>query len=258
MALRPLIAGNWKMNESVTDALKLIAGLEHHLKGLYEADIVIAPPFTSLYSVSIAIQETSLILGAQNCHWEDRGAFTGEVSPLFLADLGCRFVIVGHSERRTLFSETDGMINKKILSVSRNGMSPIFCVGESLAERENNATFDVIERQIKAGLAGMVSREAEQLVIAYEPVWAIGTGKNATAGQVAEVHHFIHNLLEKIFDAPTAAQIRIIYGGSVNAENSREILSQKRVDGALVGGASLKAESFAHIVKAGEASLSKK
>lgn len=258
MALRPLIVGNWKMNESVTDSLKLIAGLEYHLKGLYEADVVVAPPFTSLYSVSIAIQETSLLLGAQNVHWEDRGAFTGETSPLFLADLGCRFVIVGHSERRTLFSETDEMINKKVLAVARNAMSPILCVGETLAERERNATFDVIERQLKTDLAGMAPKEVEQLVIAYEPVWAIGTGKTATPGQVAEVHQFIHNLLEKIFDAPTAAQIRILYGGSVTAENSADLMAQKWVDGALVGGASLKADAFAKIVKSGEAAITNK
>lgn len=245
-----LVIGNWKMNGTVSEALKIVAGLEHHLKTAPELDVVLAPPFTALYSVGVTIQETALQLGAQNCHWENAGAFTGEIAPGFLVDLGCRYVIVGHSERRQHGGETNAQINKKIDAILRNDMIPVVCMGETMAEREANQTWDVLERQTKECFHGLHVKEAEHCAVAYEPVWAIGTGTPATPAQANEAHHFIRNQLEKIFDAPTASAIRIVYGGSVKTDNIEGFAKQTEIDGALVGGASLDANTFTEIVRA--------
>lgn len=246
-----IIAGNWKMNCTVPESLKLIAGLEHNLKTEPENTVVVViPPFTALYSVSISIQDSFFRLGAQNLCWDDNGAYTGEVSGTFLRDIGCSYVIVGHSERRQIFGETNGMINKKILAALRNELIPIVCVGESLEERDKNTHEKAVETQIKECLTGIHIRDAENIAIAYEPIWAIGTGKTASPYQAQEMHHYIRNLVEKVFDAPTAGKISILYGGSVKPSNSAELLIQKDIDGALVGGSSLSGQEFTDIVRA--------
>lgn len=246
-----LIAGNWKANNTIPDALKLLAAIQHHLKVVPEdVDVVIIPPFTALFSMDISLQEFPLALGGQDLFWEDNGAYTGEVTGAFLKDAGCNYVIVGHSERRKFFGDTNETVNKKMFAALRNDLIPIMCVGETLEERETNKHMAVVELQIKEGLKNIHLRDAENIVIAYEPVWAIGTGKTATATQAQEMHGFIRNLVEKIFDAPTANNMRILYGGSVNPSNCAELLVQKDIDGALVGGASLNGEQFAAIIKA--------
>jgi triosephosphate isomerase len=246
-----MIAGNWKMNNSISESLKLIASIQHHLQTPPDnVDVVVIPPTTSLYSVGIAIQDDPISLGGQNLYWEDNGAFTGESSGTALKDLGCDYVLVGHSERRKYFGDTNEACNKKIFAALRNELIPIFCVGETLEERESGKYTDIVEAQVKEGLATIHSRDAENIIVAYEPVWAIGTGKTASPEQAQEMHHFIRNLIEKLFDAPTAGKIRILYGGSVKPSNSAEILTQKDVDGALVGGASLNGKDFAEIVLA--------
>lgn len=246
-----IIAGNWKMNNTISEALKLLTSIRYHLKTMPEnVEVVVIPPFTSLYSLGISIQDSTIKLGAQDVFWEDGGAYTGEVSGPFLKDVGCSYVVVGHSERRKYFGDTDEIVNKKIFAALRNELVPIACVGETLDERESGRHKEVVEKQVKEGFAGMHTRDAENVIVAYEPVWAIGTGKTATPDQAQEMHHFIRNLIEKIFDAPTAGKIRIIYGGSVKPSNSAELLTRKDIDGALVGGASLKGEDFAEIVRA--------
>lgn len=244
----PLIVGNWKMHNNITDSIKLITALKNLLKEPLGVEVVLAPPYTSLYSVAIANQETSFKLGAQNCYWEDEGAFTGEVSAPFLKDVGCDYVILGHSERRSLFAETDEMVNKKIHAALSADLIPIFCVGENLKEREGKKTFEVIEKQLRKGLNDITMHDLENFVIAYEPVWAIGTGNNASPAQAGEVHSFIRNFLAKLYDAPTAHRIRILYGGSVKASNIRDLMKANDMNGALVGGASLNAEEFAKII----------
>ena len=247
-----LIAGNWKMNNTVTESLKLLAGIQYFLENVPNGvEVVVIPPFTTLYSASISLQDTPKIkLGAQNLHWEDTGAYTGEVSGAFLSDVGCTHVVIGHSERRKYFGETNKTVNKKIFAALRNDLTPIVCVGETLEEREAGRHKNVIETQIKEGLSDLHVKDAENIVVAYEPVWAIGTGKTATPDQAQEMHAFIRNLIEKLFDAPTAGTIKILYGGSVKPSNSAELLTQRDIDGALVGGASLDAKDFADIVKA--------
>lgn len=245
---KPLIAANWKLNCTVPEALMLVAGLERHLKIASIVDVVVAPPFTALYSVGIMLADSGIILAGQDIYWEEKGAYTGEISGTLLKDVGCEYVIIGHSERRKYFRETDDIVNKKLYAALRNALIPIMCIGETLEEREANKTFDVLEQQIKGGLAGFLQKDLENFVIAYEPVWAIGTGKNATPEQAEEAHHFIRNLLAKIYDAPTANGVRILYGGSVKASNCKELLTQPNIDGALVGGASLDAKGFADIV----------
>lgn len=248
---KTMIAGNWKMNNTVPESLKLVAALEHNLKATSEnVDVVVIPPYTSLYSVGISLQGTTIVLGAQDLFWEDNGAYTGEISGAFLKDIGCQYVLIGHSERRKYFGETDETVNKKIFAALRNELTPIVCVGETLKEREAGKHTDVVETQIKNGLINVHTRDAENIILAYEPVWAIGTGKTATPAEAQAMHHFIRNLIEKLFDAPTANKIRILYGGSVTPDNSAELLTQRDIDGALVGGASLKGAKFADIVKA--------
>jgi len=245
----PFIAGNWKMNMTVGDSLGFVTALSHELKAVGSTEVVLAPPFTALYSTGVALAETEFKLAAQNAHWEDSGAFTGEISPAFLKDVGCDYVILGHSERRHVFGETDEQINKKIKAVIRYDLIPIFCVGEKLDEREAGKTWEVIERQLKNGLSTVSLPNEAPLVVAYEPVWAIGTGKTATPAQAQEIHSMIRGYIAKTYNAVVADNIRILYGGSVKPSNSREIFSQKDIDGGLIGGASLNPQHFAAIVR---------
>jgi triosephosphate isomerase len=247
---RVLIAGNWKMHKTVPEALELVRELKGLIGDEKERDVLICPPFTALYPVGRELQGSSIQLGAQNMFYEEEGAFTGEISPLMLKDCGCKFVILGHSERRHIFKEDDELINKKVLSAVKHRLIPILCVGETLQEREEGRTKDVVEKQVVEGLKGL--QGDEEFVIAYEPVWAIGTGKTATPEQAQEVHAFIREKLEELFGKEKAQAVRILYGGSVKPNNAASLLAQPDVDGALVGGASLKADSFAQIVKAGK------
>ena len=244
---RFLIAGNWKMHKTVQEAVELVRELKELVSDVKDRDILVCPPFTALYAVSRELEGSNIALGAQNMFYEEKGAFTGEISPLMVKDVGCSYVILGHSERRHIFSETDELINKKVLSAVNHGLIPILCVGETLQEREEDKTKEVIERQVKEGLKGL--NETSEFVIAYEPVWAIGTGKTATPELAEEVHSFIREILAEMFGKEKADSIRILYGGSVKPENAAGLMSQPNIDGSLVGGASLKAESFAKIVK---------
>jgi triosephosphate isomerase len=246
----PIIAGNWKLNKTSREAIVLVEELKREVADLEGVDIVVCPPFTALESVSEALIETNIALGAQNVYWADSGAFTGEISAPMLKDFGVQYVIVGHSERRQYFGETDATVNKRLRAALAHGLTPIVCVGENLAEREADKTFAVIQTQVQGSLAGLKSDEMNKIVVAYEPVWAIGTGKTATPPMAQEVHAFVRGLLAKIFDPDTAQSVRIQYGGSVTPENIAALISQPDIDGALVGGASLKAASFAAIVNA--------
>lgn len=246
---RPIIAGNWKMYKTVTEAIELVNGLKRNLYDVAEADIVVCPPNTALDSVSEILNESNIELGAQNIHWEKEGAFTGEVSASMLKDVGCKYVIIGHSERRQYFSETNDTVNKKAKAALSAGLIPIVCVGETLQEREIGKTFDVVKDHIQNGLKGFTKDEVLKIVIAYEPVWAIGTGKTATPGQAQEAHAYIRKLLGELWDTQTADDIRIQYGGSVKPDNIASLMAQDDIDGALAGGASLKIDSFSEIVK---------
>jgi triosephosphate isomerase len=246
---KTIIAGNWKMYKTSQEAIDLVNLLKRDLSEITDIDIVVCPPFTALAEVSDLLVESNIALGAQNIYWEDSGAFTGEVSAPMLKSLNVKYVIIGHSERRQFFHETDETVNKKIRAALKNELTPIVCVGENLQEREKGKTFDIIKKQCDGSFAGLEADEMGRLIIAYEPVWAIGTGKTATSAQAQEVHHFIRGLLAKAYDQELAAKIRIQYGGSVKPENTAELVSQPDIDGALVGGASLKHDSFAQIVK---------
>lgn len=246
---KPFIVGNWKMNGTISDSIKLVTSLKNLLVEEQHLEIAVAPPFTALYSVAIALTDTNISLAGQNLYWEDEGAFTGEVSGVFLKDVGCDFVILGHSERRQLFGETDEMVNLKIQGALKNDLIPIVCVGESLKDREAGKALEVVEHQLKNAFADIAIHDFDRMVIAYEPVWAIGTGKNATPAQAGEVHQAIRSWLKKFYDAPTANNIKILYGGSVKPDNAAALMDQTHVDGLLVGGASLDAEAFANIVK---------
>ncbi|MGI5861463.1 MAG: triose-phosphate isomerase [Myxococcales bacterium] len=249
----PLIAGNWKMNKTVAEALALVRELRGMVSMVRDqVEVAVAPPFTALHPVAKAIEGSNIKLAAQSSYWEASGAFTGEVSPVMLEEVGCAYVIIGHSERRQYFGETDQTVNRRAKAVLAHGMRPIVCVGETLAERESGQTLQVIERQVRQGLSGLSKQDGEKLVIAYEPVWAIGTGKVATTAQAQEVHAFIRKLLNELFGADVGGEIRIQYGGSVKPDNAADLLAQPDINGALVGGASLKAEDFAKIVKAGK------
>lgn len=244
-----IIAGNWKMNKNLSEAIQLVSDLKIELNGKnLNAEVVVAPPFISLEAVKTLIKDTDIKLGAQNMHSVDSGAFTGEVSADMLKSVGCEYVILGHSERRTIFGESDEFINQKVKQALKNNLTPILCCGESLEERENGTTFKVVEQQIKTCLNNLSEEEIKNTVIAYEPIWAIGTGKTATPEQAQEVHEFIRNLLVKLTSVETAQEITIQYGGSVNAKNAKELLSKPDIDGALVGGACLKADSFREII----------
>jgi triosephosphate isomerase len=247
---RPLVVGNWKMNGSQSDCLQLARRIARQLKTRpAAAQIVLAPPFTALLPVGKALRGSALQLAAQNCHWQASGAFTGEVSPSMLKELGCRFVILGHSERRHVFHETDEMIAQKIMPVIAHGMRPILCVGETLAEREREETFAVIDRQLDIALKGLDKGAIENIEIAYEPVWAIGTGHNATPEQIRQVHAKIRASLGGAFGPSIGSEGRILYGGSVKPENAAAIAETHEVNGFLVGGASLQAESFLAIAR---------
>jgi triosephosphate isomerase len=246
---KKVIAGNWKMHNDISSTIALISEIKKGLSLNDKVDVIICPPFTSLETASALIKGTPIKLGAQNLYFEESGAYTGEISAKMLLSVGTEYVIIGHSERRTLFNESNSMLNKKIKAAVKNGLKPIYCVGETLEEREKNRTFGVIETQLREGLEGLSSGELSNLIIAYEPVWAIGTGRNATAEQAEEVHLFIRNLIAKIYSAPFAANLIIQYGGSVKPENSAELLHRPDIDGALVGGACLKADSFLKIIE---------
>ncbi|MDD4910295.1 MAG: triose-phosphate isomerase [Candidatus Omnitrophica bacterium] len=245
---RPIIAGNWKLNKTIAESLELVNNLKRQLLDVEEVELVVCPPFTALAEVAEALFETNIQVGAQDCYWEDSGAFTGEVSAPMLKDAGAKFIIVGHSERRQFFSETDQTVNKKVKAVLKAGLTPIACVGENLTQREKGQTFAIIESHIKGAFDGISAEDAAGIVVAYEPVWAIGTGKTATPQQAQEAHNFIRKLLAKLYNDDVAGSVRIQYGGSVKPANARELMAQADIDGALVGGASLEAESFAAIV----------
>jgi triosephosphate isomerase len=245
----PIIAGNWKMYETEEEALVLASDIKKRLKNVTGVTVILCPPFTSLSSVRKTIQDSSILLGAQNMYWEEKGAFTGEVSPPMLLAASCRYVILGHSERRGCFSETNQWVNAKLRSALKFGLSPIVCVGEKLEQREANKTEEVVETQVEGAFAGLNAQQAAATVVAYEPIWAIGTGKTATTGQANDVHLLIRKLLGSRFGKDCAEKINILYGGSVKPENSGELLRMPEIDGALVGGASLNAESFERIVR---------
>jgi triosephosphate isomerase len=244
---RPMIAGNWKMHTTRSEAIALVEGLVKIAGEAGDREVLVAPPFTALASVADALGGTRVLLGAQDVYWEDAGAFTGEVSAPMLRDAGCTHVIIGHSERRQYFGETDEGVSKKIGAARKHGLTPIVCVGELLAEREAKQTLAVIERQLAGALQGLTAEIVAGLVIAYEPVWAIGTGKVATPEQAQEVHAAIRHRLQRIGSQAGAA--RILYGGSVKPDNVDGLMSQPDIDGALVGGASLKVDDFARIIR---------
>jgi len=242
--MKSFIAANWKMNKTIAETKEFLRDFIPAVKDVADVDIVIAPPFTSLSDAGEALKGTNVQLASQDMFWEEKGAYTGEISPAMLLDAGCRHVIIGHSERRQYFHEDDAVINKKIKAAKRAGLGVIFCCGESLEEREANKTFDVIDRGIEKGLDSV---DAENLVVAYEPIWAIGTGKTASPEQAQEVHAFIRERLKNLYGS-AAEEIRILYGGSVTPENIEILMACKDVNGGLVGGASLKSDSFAKIV----------
>jgi triosephosphate isomerase len=245
-----IIAGNWKMNKTVAEALDLVRGLKIELASVKEVDIVVCPPFTALSEVSKAILETKNIrLGAQNMSEHNVGAYTGEIAAVMLKEFSVRYVILGHSERRQYQKESDALIAKKAAAVHAASLKPIVCVGETLAEREANQTEQVLDTQVRGSLAGLTKEQMAETIVAYEPVWAIGTGKTATTQQAQDAHAFIRGVIAKMFDDSVAKKVRIQYGGSVKPSNARELMSQPDVDGALVGGASLEARSFADIIK---------
>jgi triosephosphate isomerase len=246
---RLIIAGNWKMNKTVAEALDLVRGLKIELGNVKEVDMVVCPPFTALADVSKAILDSNLRLGAQNMSEHNAGAYTGEIYAGMLKEFSVRYVILGHSERRQYQKESDALIMKKALAAHAASLKPIVCVGESLTEREANQTEQVLQTQVRGSLGGLTKDQMAETIVAYEPVWAIGTGKTATTAQAQDAHGFIRRLLAKMFDEPVARRVRIQYGGSVKPANARELMSQPDVDGALVGGASLESRSFSDIIK---------
>lgn len=246
---KPMIAGNWKLNKTLTEAKELATSLASGCQDIDDREIVIAPVYTALASIAEVIKKSPVQLAAQNCYPEETGAFTGEVSPLFLKDAGCEWVILGHSERRQLLEETDQLINQKMLKALDTGLKPIFCIGETLQEREKDQMLEVLSQQVKGGLANLTTEQMAEVVIAYEPVWAIGTGKTASDEQAQEAHSFIRGMLQCLFNQQVANETRILYGGSVKPGNVDGLMAQDDIDGALVGGASLNAEDFLRIVK---------
>jgi triosephosphate isomerase len=247
----PLVVGNWKMNCGPKASLDLLRKISHQLqKRPAPAQVAVAPPFTSLLAAKKVVEKAGIELAAQNCHWQDSGAFTGEISPAMLREIGCGLVIVGHSERRHILGESDNMISQKVVAVIRHGMRPVLCVGETIEERKDEQTSAVIERQLDSALKGIGEDAIDKVDIAYEPVWAIGTGLNATVEQICETHTQIRKFLISRFDKATGERARILYGGSVKADNAEMIARTELVNGFLVGGASLIAESFLQIVQA--------
>jgi len=252
MTRRPLIAGNWKMFKTAPEAVALAREIWAEAKNPGAVDVLVAPPFTSLHVVEDVLRGSAILLSGQNMHWETQGAFTGEISPAMLKTAGCSHVILGHSERRHIFGETDDAVARKTKAALAVDLVPIVCVGETLEERDSGKTEAVVERQVRAALGDLSAEQVASTVIAYEPVWAIGTGRNATSAQAQEVHAFIRALVGRTHGAEAAAAVRILYGGSVKPENAAELLAAPDVDGALIGGASLKAESFLAVVKAAQ------
>lgn len=251
MHRNPIIAANWKMNFGVGESLKFITQLTRQPLNLDNIELILCPPFVSLYTAGVALQDTGVKMGAQNCHTEDSGAYTGEVSAAFLKELGCDYVIVGHSERRQIFRETDSDVARKTAKALEHGLTPIVCVGETESERNEEKTFRVLEKQLLEGLAGLDREAAGGIILAYEPVWAIGTGKTATCEQAQEVHAYIRSWLNHKFGTGIGGSARILYGGSVKPDNIRALMSQPDIDGGLVGGASLKVDQLLEIVKQG-------
>ncbi|HKB11503.1 MAG TPA: triose-phosphate isomerase [Vicinamibacterales bacterium] len=244
----PFIAGNWKMHKTVHEAVLFVKELRTAIKDVHDVEIVVAPPFTAVHAVAEAARNTNIGVAAQSLYWEREGAFTGEVSPAMVKEAGAEYVIVGHSERRRLFGESDAIVNRKTMAAISAGLTPIVCIGETLEERERNETLAVLDRQITDGLDQIAAAQLGDLVIAYEPVWAIGTGRTATAAQAGEAHAHIRQRLRQWFGADAADRCQVIYGGSVKPDNIRELIAEADVDGALVGGASLEVKSFAEIV----------
>ena len=251
MIRRPIIAANWKLNKTVAEARQFVDDLQRQLPDAPDLDVVLAAPFTALAAMQEGLQGTPFHLAAQDVFWEHSGAYTGEISPAMLTDVGCTYVIIGHSERRQYFGETDATVCRKVRAAFEAGLTPIVCVGESLAQRQANETFVVVTQQIRAGLAGCDAAWAARAVLAYEPIWAIGTGETATPEQAQEVHHHIRALLADIWDDATAERVRIQYGGSVTSANVSTLMAASDIDGALVGGASLKSGDFIRIAAAG-------
>ncbi len=248
MQRRALIAGNWKMHLTVQQAVGLASQLAEVANSCPDRDVMIAPPFTALDAVGKVVNNSALHVASQNVAWDNQGAFTGEISPEMVKDVGCSMAIIGHSERRQIFAETDQMINKRVLGALANSITPVFCIGETLEEREAGVTFQVLEQQVEKGLQDCSAEMVENIVVAYEPVWAIGTGKTASKEQAQDVHGFLRELLQKKYEKNVAQKIRILYGGSVKSENVDALMAQPDIDGALVGGAALKFESFSRII----------
>jgi triosephosphate isomerase (TIM) len=245
---KTIIAGNWKMNKDLDEAVHLAEKLKKGFTNKNKVEVVICPSFTNLSSVNEVIKNSDIQLGAQNVYFQEKGAFTGEISVSMIKSVGCKYVIIGHSERRQYFDETNDLLNKKVKMSLENNLIPIYCVGETLEQREAGKVESVIKEQIEKGLIDITENSFKKIVIAYEPVWAIGTGKTATPEQANEVHSFIRKLIAKLFNDSFAEQISILYGGSVTPETASELMSMKDIDGALVGGASLKADSFLEII----------
>ena len=245
----PLVIGNWKMHGLQAEARTLAAGVRDGLKRKVSATVAVCPPFTALAVVAEALAGSTVALGAQTCHHEASGAHTGEISIPMLAELGCRYILAGHSERRKEMGETDEQINRKVQAVLAHGLTPVLCVGETGEERRQGLTFTTVEGQLRAGLAGVAADAVGKVVLAYEPVWAIGTGVNATPAQAAEVHGYLRGIVSELSSKETASTVSILYGGSVKADNAESLLAEPEIDGALVGGASLKAAEFIAIVK---------
>lgn len=247
-ARTPLIAGNWKMHKTGTEAAAAAVRLQQLLAEAAGVEVMIAPPFTAIYPVAQVIDRRIIAIGAQNAYWEHQGAYTGEISMLMLRDAGCRYVIIGHSERRQLFGERDAAVNRKIGAAIGAGLVPILCIGETEAQRDAGETLSVLDKQLRSGLKGVSFSDPLGLVVAYEPVWAIGTGKTAGREQAQEAHRFIRSLLKTLYGEPLAAGVRILYGGSVKPDNIRALMQMPDVDGALVGGASLDPDTFSRLV----------
>ena len=246
---KPFIAGNWKLNKTSSEAVELVSELQERYEEFEEAQMVVIPPFTALCDVHITLQGSTIQIGGQDVYWEEEGAYTGQISAAMLLDCGCRYVIIGHSERRQYFNETDETVNRKLRKALETSLVPILCVGEMLEEREAGRVAEVVLGQLKRGLRGLTEEDISPIIIAYEPVWAIGTGKTATPEIAGEVHSMIRRWWEESFSKELASALRILYGGSVKPENISELMAQPDLDGALVGGASLSAQSFAKIVK---------
>ena len=248
MERKVVIAGNWKMNKDAAAGRELVESLKPLVAGFTDADVVVCPPFTTLGAVVAAAAGSNIKVGAQNVHWAESGAYTGEISAEMLVSAGVEYVIIGHSERRQYFGETDATVNSRLKAALKAGLKPIVCVGETLAEREGGKTSDVIGRQLREGLAGLTAADMANVIIAYEPVWAIGTGKTATPIIAEETHKFIRETVGALFGSATASALRIQYGGSMKPENARELVAQADIDGGLIGGAALKADSFAKLI----------